>query len=284
MRTLFVSAALLSLLVLAAPAGAQQSDLPKELWSEYPLVQKVERAQSTPKSRTESTPELTAEPRAIGPLLPPADAAPAPGDSTNWGVWLAALALGSIVLLVAARTVPPVAASGLRAVGGGVRSLRSHTIPRPRPRSRKPKSKPMQLREHPPHPRAPASGRRTQYAPLPPVSVAEPELEREPRRYVVRRTGFLRSRFVVAADEPGGKVTRVASSRSFWRVGDAARQERSADDAWHELINDLRASGWEPSTQRSDFWVPLRRIDDGTTPILTTLEAYTLVSDDRDET
>jgi hypothetical protein len=264
MRALYVAAALFWLLVLAAPAAAQKSsDMPAELWSEYPLVQKVERAQSTAQS--------AGEPSAIGPLLPPTDpeAVPAPGESTRWGVWLAALALGFFALLLVARTVPPVAASGIRVVGGGARRIR---VRAPR---RAPTRKPIRLRRPDHFPRAPASRRRTQHAPLPPVSVAEPEVEREPRRYVVRRSGFLRSRFIVVADNPGGKVSRLARSRSFWRVGDVARRERSADDAWYELVNELRAGGWEPSTQRSDFWVPLRHIDNGPSSFLPTIEAYT---------
>jgi hypothetical protein len=294
MRVRYAGAAVFSILVLASPAGAQTSEMPTELWSQYPLVQKVERAKSTAQS--------AAEPSAIGPLLPPVDpeAAPASGASTRWGVWLAALALGFVTLLFVARTVPPVAASGVRAVGGGVRRLRSSAAPRARTR----KPKPLQLREAPAQPReapdqvlpapaqlrdapvqlppAPASGRPAQYAPLPPVAVAEPDVEREPRRSVMRRTGLLRSRFVVVADEPGGKVRRVARSRSFWRVGGVARRERAADDAWSDLVNDLRAAGWEPDSPRSDYYVLLRRVDSGTSSILPTLEAYTLVSDDSD--
>jgi hypothetical protein len=277
-RLLPLSAALLSILLLAAPAGAQKSsDLPTELWSEYPLVQKVERSQSTTASQ--------GRPSAIGPLLPPtaSEASPAPGDSTRWGVWLTALALGFVALLLAARTVPPVAASGVRVVGGHVRRLRPPALPRPRPRTRKPKAEPVQLREHPPHPRAPIRRRQAaQYAPLPQVAIAEPDIEREARRSVVRRTGLLRSRFVVVSDEPGGKVSRVGRSRSFWRIGGEAQRERAADDAWIDLVEDLRNAGWEPDSPRSDYYVLLRRVDDGSSSIMPTIEAYTL-SDDSDE-
>jgi hypothetical protein len=267
MRVRCAGAAVFSVLVLVPSTSAQTSEMPTELWSEYPLVQKVERSESS----------------TIGPLLPPVpadpEAAPAPDDSTRWSLWLVLLAFGSIAVLFAVRTGVPVAASGLRVVGGGARQLRGRVSRPTRPR----KPRPTQLREHPSHPRAPASRTRTQYAPLPPVSVAEPDVEREPRRYVVRRTGFLRSRFVVVADEPGGKVSHVARSRSFPRVGDVARREESADDAWRDLVNELRAGGWEPSAQLSDFWVPLRRVDDGPSSILPTIEAYTRASEPRDE-
>ena len=269
MRFAYISAALLWILVLAAPAGAQKSsEMPTELWSEYPLVQKVERAQSPAQS--------AGEPSAIGPLLPPADpeAAPVSGESTRWGLWLALLGLGAIAVVFAVRAAPPVAASGIRVVGGGARRVRGR-VHQPRVRTRKPK--PIRLRESPEHfPRAPARGRQAQYAPLPPVALAEPDIEREPRRSVVRRTGLLRSRFVVVADEPSGKVKRLASSKSFWRVGGVTRRERAAEDAWVDLVNDLRISGWEPDLdRRSDFYVLLRQTGAGPSSILPTIEAYT---------
>jgi hypothetical protein len=264
MRTFSVSAALFSVLVLTAPAAAQKSDMPKELWSEYPLVQKVEPPESS----------------AIGPFLPPRPpaapeaASPSENDSTRWAIFLGLLALGTLVLLYTERRFAPVAESGGRAVGRATRRLlRRATVPT-RTRTRKPE--PHQLREHP----APIVGSRAQYAPLPPVAVAEPDIEREPRRSVVRRTGLLRSRFVVVSDEPGGKVSRVARSRSFWRVGGVARRERAADDAWADLVNDLRAAGWELDSPRSDYYVLLRRIDNGTSSLLPTIEAYTLASDE----
>ena len=268
MRFTYMSAALLWILVLAAPAGAQKpSEMPTELWSEYPLVQKVERPQSTAES--------AGEPSAIGPLLPPADpeAAPAPGESTRWGLWLALLGLGAIAVIFAARAAPPVAASGIRVVGGGAKRARAR-VHQPRVRTRKPK--PVRLRDPEHFPRARARGRQAQYAPLPPVALAEPDIEREPRRSVVRRTGLLRSRFVVVADEPEGRVERLGSSKSFWRVGGATRRERAAEDAWIDLVNDLRLTGWEPDlARRSDFYVLLRQADVGPSSILPTIEAYT---------
>jgi hypothetical protein len=242
---LVLASLLLCAAAAAVPARAQDQ-MPTELWSEYPLVEKVQHVQST----------------SIGPLLPPSsvDTASPPGESTRWSLWLAVAAVGVLAVLLALRTAVPVASSGLRL--------------RPRPRARTPK--PVQLREHPAHPRAPARRRQAQYAPLPPVVVAEPDIEREPRRSVVRRTGFVRSRFVVMSDEPGGKVKRVGRSRSFWRVGSAAGRERAAEDAWTDLINDLRVSGWEPdSTRPSSFYVLLRRVDTTPSSILPTIDAYT---------
>jgi hypothetical protein len=270
-----LAAALLCIVLFVAPAGAQKSELPTELWSEYPLYQKVE----TTDQRIERMETTTA----IGPLLPPTnpESAPAVSDSPSWPLWLALLAVGSIALLVAARAAAPVAQSGVRVVGGYARRVHAPALPRPRPRTRKARSKPVELREHPPHPRAPVKGAQAQYAPLPPVAVAEPDIEREPRRSVVRRAGLLRSRFVVVEDEPGGGVRRVARSRSFWRVGGDIRREQAAEAVWSDLVNDLRAAGWEPDVQRSEYYVLLRRIDDGETSILPTIEAYTLVSDDR---
>jgi hypothetical protein len=269
-RASYLSAAVLSSLLLAAPAGAQTSEMPTELWSQYPLVQKVERPQPKPKPTQSS---------AIGPLLPPSgpEATPSAGESTRWSVWLAALALGSIVLLVAARTVPPLATSGIRVVGGHARRLRPPALPRPRPRSRArtPKTKPMHLRERPAPPET-ASGRR-QYAPA--LALPEHDVERDSRRYIVRRSGFLRSCFVVVEDEPGGHVKRVASSRSFWRVGGAPQREHAADDVWSDFVNDLRVAGWEPSAPQSSFWVPLRRLENGPSAILPTIEAHTLSDD-----
>ena len=242
-RTRVFVAVALCMAGLATPAWAEDR-MPTDLWSEYPLVQEVQRVQST----------------TIGPLLPPttADDAAPPGGTTPWSLWLALSAVAAAALLLAVRRAAPLAASVAR--------------PRARPR----RSKPMQLRGPTSRPRAPARRRRAQYAPLPPVAVAEPDIEREPRRYVTRRSGFLRSRFVVAADEPGGKVTRLGGSRSFWRVGNSARREHAAEDAWNDLMNDLRAKGWEPSSaQPSDFYILLRPVETEPSSILPTIEAYT---------
>jgi hypothetical protein len=245
MRTVSVIAVLIWALALAAPVAAQTSDMPRKLWAEYPLVQKIERTQSN-----------AGRPSAIGPLLPP-DAATAPGVQPGSRPWLA---LGFVAAMVAlfAVAAAPVAVAGLRVIGEGARSLPGR---RARPtRTRDPK--PVRLREHRAHPRASATRRPTHY-------------------YVVRQNRFLRSRFDVVKGEHGEEFTRMASSRSFWRVG-SERREETADVAWHELREDLRAGGWELSGHRSDFWVPLRRIDDGTSPLQPTIDAYTLASDDPD--
>jgi hypothetical protein len=268
MRTVIVIAATLGALLLAVPAGAQ-SELPTELWSEYPLVQTVEGVERG-ETKTGS---------AIGPFLPPdPEAAPAPGESTRWSLWLVLLGLGALALLFAARAAPPVAASGARELGRGARRLSPGTRPRSRPRAGNPKALP--LREPPPRPRARVA--RPQYAPPLPATVPEPGDEPEPRRYVVRRTGLLQARFVVVADEPGGEVKQLSGSRSFWRVGAAGARERAAAEAWDELIDALRAEGWEPATQRSDYYVLLRRVDDGSVSILPTIEAYARAPDEND--
>ena len=135
----------------------------------------------------------------------------------------------------------------------------------------------MQLRGTPevvdvPRIRAPLA----QYAPAAAVAAADDEPVERSSRAVVRRTGLLRSRFVVVADEPDGSVGKVAGSRSFWRVGGEHFRERAAERAWDDLVNDLRGSGWEPdSGRRSDFYVLLRKVErDGDWSILPTIEAY----------
>ncbi|HKX47127.1 MAG TPA: hypothetical protein VJM06_00550 [Gaiellaceae bacterium] len=263
-RILTLSVALCCALVLGVHAGAQ-SEMPTQLWSEYPLVQKVE---STGTSKTVG----------IGPFLPPADpdADPAPEDSTRWSIWLALLALGAVAILYAARTASPVVASGARALGGRSRRLRAGAPARPRSRGRRPR--PIQLRAPVPRPRAPVS--RRQYAPLPPMSVPESDNEREPRRFVMRRTGVLRSRFVVVDDEPGGGVRRVARSKAFWSVG---RHERGGAEVWGDLVDELRDAGWEPYSPRSEYYTLLRRIDAGTSALPPTIEAYSRAADDPDE-
>ena len=267
MRTLAVSAGLWCVLVLAAPAVAQ-SEMPTELWKEYPLVQTVE--------RTETGTAIGPLPD-IGPLLPPdPEAAPASDGSARWSVWLVLLGLGAVALLFAVRTAPPVAASGARALGNRSRRLRAGARARPRPRSR-----PVQLREPAPLPRAPVSKR--QYAPPPPVSVPEPDVEREPRRFVMRRTGLLRSRFVVVEDEAAGRGKWVARSRAFWSVGG---HERGGAEAWTDFVDDLVDAGWEPYSLYSphpEYYTLLRRIDEGTSALAPTIEAYSLAADDSDE-
>jgi len=131
-------------------------------------------------------------------------------------------------------------------------------------------------------PRVPVVKPLPQYAPQPVEAFVS--LEDEPRRFVMRRTGLVRSRFVVLADEPGGRPKALATSRSFWRLGNETRRRWSAEDVWDDLMNELRQSGWEQeSARRSDYYVSLRRVDDSaSSSVLPTIEAYTHASEDSD--
>jgi hypothetical protein len=112
------------------------------------------------------------------------------------------------------------------------------------------------------------------------MPLEEPRVEDEPRRFVMRRTGLLRCRFVVLANELDGQPSERARSRSFSRIGSAAGRERVAEDAWDDLMNDLRLAGWEPAQRRSDYYVSLRRIDvGGVSPVMPTIDAYTHARD-----
>jgi hypothetical protein len=235
-----------SALLLAAPAAAQDGGMPTELWSEYPLVQTVER---------------TSQP-GLGPFLPPTDAVVAPGseDTPPWGLLALAAAAGVMALLVATRLTRPAPASR-----GGDQG-----------------SAPVQLRPPPAQPRVSSTSLPlAQYAPSPSLLLVDaPE---EPLRSVVRRTGLVRSRFVVLERTSPGAQDAVASSRSFWSVGGASLRERRAEDAWDELMNELRASGWEPDpTRRSDFYVLLQPIETDVATIVPTIEAYGRAGDSED--
>jgi hypothetical protein len=275
MRVLILVAALVSSLGLAVPAGSQ-SEMPTDLWSEYPLVQKVEgvKRAGTERAKTDT--------RAVpGPFLPPPEAPPSSGESTRWSIWLAVLGLGAVALLFAARAAPGVAASGARVVGEGARRLRAETLLRSRQRAEKPE--PMQLKEDP-LPRAPVA--RSQYAPPTLVVAAETDTKPEPRRYVVRRTGFFRSHFDVLTEDQEG-VKTLARSKSYWSVGSAARQERADEGVWSALMRDLEAAGWEPDyggthLPGSEYYVLLRRMDERMLSILPTIDAYALVPDESD--
>jgi hypothetical protein len=276
MRTFVLSAVLLCVLVLATHAGAQ-SEMPTELWQEYPLVQTVERTETGTAAESLLPPD-------VGPFLPPdPEVAVAPTESTQWSWWLALLGLAAVATVMAARVMVPVAASGARHAGAGLRRLPARARPRRRLRPTAGKPKPVQLREQPRRPLAPVE--RLQYAPLPAAAVGEPDAESDARRSVVRRSGFLRSRFVVVADEPDG-LRPLVRSRSFWSVGSIERRERAADHAWRALLRDLRAAGWEPDywdpdSPGSAYYVLLRRADEGPSGILPTIEAYSLTSEDR---
>jgi hypothetical protein len=233
-----------SALLLTAPAAAQDGGMPTELWSEYPLVQTVER---------------TSQP-GLGPFLPPTDAVAAPGseDTPPWGLLALAAAAGVMALLVATRLTRPAPA-----VRGGDEQA------------------PVQLRPHAQPRSSSTSLPLAQYAPSPSVVLVDaPE---EPMRSVVRRTGLLRSRYVVLERTAPGAQDAVASSRSFWNLGVASLRERLAEDAWDELMNELRASGWEPdATRRSDFYVLLQPIETDSATIVPTIEAYGRAGDSED--
>ena len=260
---LLLSGALLCALVLAAPVGAQ-SEMPTELWSEYPLKQKVERMET---GAALGAPDAGT---AIGPFLPPdPNEAAAPAESTRWSLWLALLGLAAVAVVFAARTVTPAAAAGLRHVGGVARGSRART----RTRSR------IEVAKRPSRSHAPVA--RRQYAPFDPAADPDAVGVGEPRRYVMRRSGLLRSRFVVVADQPGGQVETVARSGAFRSVGSTESRERAAGDAWNALVDELLAAGWEPEPTRSDYYVLLHRVEEDTPSVLPTIEAYTLTSEDR---
>jgi hypothetical protein len=237
-------------LAFAAPARAQ--DAPTKLWSEYPLVPKVEQAAPSP----------------VGPFLPPSGGeSPVKDDSSDTGYWLPLLAVVAVALLVATRFARPLAATGGHALHGRIGPVRRRTR-RPRPTMRSP-TRPAER---------PLSGRQpVQYAPTTVPAEAEIEAprslradEREehmPMPFITRRSGLLRSRFVVVADLWGGRTLR--RSRAFWMIGGAAAEQRRAEAAWDDLANDLRADGWELDTAGRDvYYVPLRRA------VVITLEPY----------
>ena len=239
-----VVASLAILALVAAAPAAQADEFPTELWSEYPLAPEVEQR---------GVPEL-------GPFLPPSDPTtiPASDDASPWGVPLLAAALALVALLVATRLTRPAPASGARD-----------------------RSQPVQLRPDA-RPRSSFSPPLAQYAPSPSrVLVDAPE---EPRRSIVRRTGLLRSRYVVLERQSPSEQDEVAASRSFWSVGSASLRDRLAEDAWDELMNDLRVSGWEPDpTRRSDFYVLLQPVEpEDAASIVPTIEAYGRAGDSED--
>ena len=244
-RLAIPAVALLLGLGAAGPVRAQNGDLPTELWSEYPLQPKVEQAAPSP----------------VGPFLPPGGGeSPLTDRSSSTSYWLPFLAVVAIALLVATRFARPLATTGAhvldRRVGalrGGTRRLRTRTTGRAR--SRSPTRSPGRTRSR----RLPV-----QYAP---TSVAPDEVEApQPVPYITRRSGLVRSRYVVVTDDSGRALRR---SRAFWRMGGAAAQRRRAEAAWDDLANDLRADGWELDTAgRYEYYVPLRRA------LIATLEPY----------
>jgi hypothetical protein len=182
-----------------------------------------------------------ADPMPARPLLPPVGAAaarPAADAQSGWLLALAVATAGVVVLLVATRIVAPI-----------VPTVRMPSRPRVRPRTRSRRAEPP-----------------TQYAPR--SALPEPA-PREFVPYVTRRSGLVRSRYVVMVEKEG-RTHELRRSRAFWQVGREAWQRRIAEDAWDGLANDLRAEGWEvDTTGRYEYFVPLRRA------IVSTLEPYT---------
>lgn len=253
-------AALVVALAVAAPAGAQ--DVPTELWSQYPLVPKVEHA-AVPKVEQ-------AAPSPVAPFRPPVVVESAATDeSSGLGYWLPLLGAVAIAVLFATNLVRLRAATGTTAVGGRVAAFRRRKELRSRPMGRS---------------RGRSAGRTRswsgpspiQYAPTAvPAAEVEIDAQRSPPAYeweertpfITRRSGLVRSRYVVVANHGERALRR---SRAFWRIGDAAAQQRKAEAAWDDLANDLRLDGWEPDTAgRFEYYVPLRR------SIVSTLEPYT---------
>jgi hypothetical protein len=245
-------------LAFVAPATAQNA--PTELWSEYPLTPKVEQA---------ARPALSP----VGPFLPPRDeGSPVADDSSGLKYWLPLMAVAAIVLLLGTRPVRQVSPTGGRALGARVGALRGRARQlRTRPTRRPPARSAGRTR---------TARRPVQYAPtaepadevVVEVEAPSPRAEErhdapEPEPYITRRSGLVRSRYVVVTDDSGRALRR---SRAFWRIGGAGAQQRRAEAAWDNLANDLRADGWELDTVgRSEYYVPLRRA------IVATLEPYT---------
>lgn len=229
-------------LVLVDGAAAQGEELPTELWAEYPLVPDIEPV-TTPR---------------VGPFLPPSDAVSDPVSDGATPVWsvVALVAAGLVLALLATRLAGP-----------------ALTAPRGR------RGRPVQLR--PPAERGPrpsVSAPLGQYAPSPTPVVADapPPVWRS----VYRRTGLLRSWYVVLEGRSVDDQKPIATSRTFWRVGGTEMRDRGAEEAWDELMNDLRASGWEPEgARRSPFYVVLRPVPPDAS-IVPTIDAYGPAQDD----
>ena len=179
-------------------------------------------------------------------------------ESSGAGYWLPLLAVVAIALLVTTRFARPLAATGGHALHGRIGAVRDRTR-RPRPTRRSP----TRAAERPL-----SGGHPVQYAPMTVPAEAEAPLSvpAEFVPYVTRRSGLVRSRYVVVTDDSGRTAER---SRAFWLIGDAAAQQRRAEAAWDDLANQLRADGWElDMAGRYEYYVPLRRA------IISTLEPY----------
>lgn len=178
-------------------------------------------------------PERSSTP-SIGSFLPPTQPeSPSAGDRVDRRLWGLLVAFGIGAALVAIRVVRAATAPSVA------------------------ESYPLRA---PSEPHVHAPGPLAQYAP---TRAAQPAdgLVAEPPRSIVLRSGLLRARYVVVADEWAGELQAVGGSRSFWRIGPAEFRERLADEAWDELVNTLRLEGWEPnSLRRSEYYVLLQRV------------------------
>jgi hypothetical protein len=216
-------------LAVVPAAEAERANPPKKLWSEYPLAPKVHVAVRSQPLRP--------------PVATTTDSPPSGGQS-GWILAVGLVAAAAVFLVAFGR---PLAASR-GSIAGRVPRPRLPSRPRPRAGSR------------------PHHGLATQYAPL---SVFPESAPRESVPYVTRRSGLVRSHYVVMVEEDG-RTQELRRSRAFWQVGREAWQRRIAEDAWDGLANDLRAEGWEvDTTGRYEYFVPLRRA------IVSTLEPYT---------
>ena len=260
MRRLCVALVALACVLVLPPAGQAEraAGTPKKLWSEYPLV---------PKGR-----QAAAAPRPAEPFLPPVQAeTPVRDGQHGWILWLAVAAAGTFLLLAAtSRLATSRGRVGGRSVQAALSARTRHFRPRAQ-RAGPTLRMPSRLRRRAGS-RAHGRPAVVQYAPLsvvpPPSVVAEPA-PRESVPYVTRRSGLLRSRYVVMMEE-SGRAREVRRSRAFWLLGREAWQSRMAEDAWDELANELRAEGWEVDvTGRYEYFIPLRRA------IVSTLEPYT---------
>jgi hypothetical protein len=179
-------------------------------------------------------PERSSTP-SIGPFLPPTPPeSPSAGDPVNWGLWALVAALGVGAALVALRVARTAAAPAIE--------------------------EPFLLHA-PTEPQVYRPGPLAQYAPTRDPEPADGLVE-EPPRSIVLRSGLLRARYVVVADEWAGGLEAVGGSKSFWRIGPSGLRERLSDEAWDDLVNELRLQGWEPnSLRRSDYYVLLQRVE-----------------------
>jgi hypothetical protein len=196
----------------------------------------------------------------LGPLLPRDDSAADPGSepTSTWAIWGAAMSACLVALLMASRLLRP--------------------VPNTRERDRE---TPTRFRQPGLGPRSAESGVMAQYAPLPPPALLD--VRDEHWRSIVMRTGLLRGRYVVLEGEPLDDQRAIAASRSFWSIGGA--RTRMAEDAWDDLLNELRTAGWEPDPNwHSDFYVLLQPVaPEPTASIVPTLGAYGRTADDSDD-